>query len=96
MDSFRNFDENYKIVLDKINEASQSVGKTIDDDKNFQEIGCKLHRYFDLDETDKDKIYSSKKRIDETHSGTVNDVEHMDILKDVLKDIKNKNRLIMS
>lgn len=31
MDSFRNFDENYKIVLDKINEASQSVGKTIDD-----------------------------------------------------------------
>lgn len=31
MDSFKNFDENYKLVCDKINEAAVSVGKNFDD-----------------------------------------------------------------
>lgn len=31
MDSFKNFDENYKIVCEKINDATNSVGKKFDD-----------------------------------------------------------------
>ena len=31
MDSFKNFDENFKIINEKINEAATTVGKSFDD-----------------------------------------------------------------
>lgn len=80
-------------VLFKLTKEDSVTGTIEDDDKKFTDIGCKLYRFFDLDEDDKDKIYSSKKRIDETHSGTSNDSEHMKILQEVLKDLANKKRL---
>lgn len=83
----------YCFVLFKLTKKDSVTGTVIDDDLKFKKEGCTLYRYFDLDENDKIKIHSSKKRIDDTHSGTSNDAEHMRILKDVLKDISLKKRL---
>lgn len=85
-------ERNYKIepitdcyVLFKLAKVNNKTNKYIDDDKQFREINCELHRYFDLSESLKAYIYNS------VRNTTYYDSGQLQMLRNIFESINNEN-----
>lgn len=85
-------ERNYKIepirdcyVLFKLAKVNNKTNKYIDDDKQFREINCELHRYFDLSESLKAYIYNS------VRNTTYYDSGQLQTLRNIFESIINEN-----